>query len=114
MAPSIFRSVPITGGQVKAGETILMKTYINAPLSVPYVVVEAPLPSGAEVVQNDAREEAEESQSSDEDKLFEGDWGQPWWTHQDILDDRIVYFGTRIQAGNPSSIRCCAWSCQAT
>jgi uncharacterized protein YfaS (alpha-2-macroglobulin family) len=92
-----FKTVPITDGKIKAGETIMMKVYLDAPVSVPYVMVEAALPSGAEVVQNDSRENSAEGENSD--SPFEGDWGEPWWTHQDVLDDRIVYFGTHINAG---------------
>ncbi len=91
-----FRTVPITDGQIKAGETLLMKVYIDSPVHVPYIIVESPLPSGAEVVESHKSEEMEgESGGS----VIEGDWGEPWWTHQDVLDDRIVFFGTEMPAG---------------
>lgn len=92
-----YRTQPISDGKVKAGETILMKVYVEAPVSVPYIIVEAPLPSGGEVLQNDHHEE--EMQGESGGSVIEGDWGSPWWTHQDILDDRIVFFGTSLPAG---------------
>ncbi len=91
-----FRTVPITGGQIKAGETVLMKVYIETPVHVPYIIVESPLPSGAEVVQS---HKSEEMNGESGGTVVEGDWGEPWWTHQDVLDDRIVFFGTQMPAG---------------
>lgn len=91
-----FRTVPITGGQIKSGETVLMKVYIETPVHVPYIIVESPLPSGAEVVENHKSEEMDGESGG---TVIEGDWGQPWWTHQDVLDDRIVFFGTEMPAG---------------
>lgn len=91
-----FKTIPIEGGKIKAGETVLMKVYIDTPVSVPYIIVESPLPSGSEVV-NDHKEGALEGETTA--SPIEGDWGAPWWTHQDVLDDRIVFFGTTMPAG---------------
>jgi uncharacterized protein YfaS (alpha-2-macroglobulin family) len=91
-----FRTVPITGGQIKSGETVLMKVYIDSPVHVPYIIVESPLPSGSEVVENHKSEALEGTSGG---TAVEGDWGAPWWTHQDVLDDRIVFFGTEMPAG---------------
>jgi uncharacterized protein YfaS (alpha-2-macroglobulin family) len=95
-----FKTVEIADHQIKAGETVLMKTFVHCPTPLPYIKVESALPSGAEVV-NDAREGnvKEDSNGSDGPKI-EGDWGSVWWTHQDVLDDRIVYFGTSIPRGD--------------
>ncbi len=93
-----FRTESLNDGRVKAGETILMKVYVDAPVSVPYVMLEAPLPSGAEVVDSND-EEAYAGEESGEESSYEGDWGYRWWTHQDVLDDRIVFFGTTLPAG---------------
>jgi hypothetical protein len=88
-----FKTTEITDGKVTAGETILMKVQVESPINIPYVMMEAMLPSGAEVVQGDAQ--AEDAQQSN----FEGDWGAAWWQHQDILDDRMVFFGTNLPSG---------------
>jgi uncharacterized protein YfaS (alpha-2-macroglobulin family) len=44
------KAEPLAGSSIKAGETILMKVLVDTPRSLPYVIVEAALPSGAEVV----------------------------------------------------------------
>ncbi len=90
------KAEPLAGSSIKAGETILMKVLVDTPRSLPYVIVEAALPSGAEVVESKNQTEAAEPS---EDEVVQGDWGRPWWTHQDVLDDKIVYFGTNLPQG---------------
>ncbi|OPZ84195.1 MAG: hypothetical protein BWY75_02793 [bacterium ADurb.Bin425] len=74
-----------------------MKTIVNTPRELPYIMVEACLPSGAEVVQDSSKEGNIEAEVQNNAPL--GDWGEPWWTHQDVLDDRIVYFGASLKPG---------------
>ncbi|CAN5214349.1 hypothetical protein BH11CYA1_BH11CYA1_17760 [soil metagenome] len=90
------KAEPLAGAPIKAGETILMKILVDTPRSLPYVIVEANLPSGAEVV--DSKNQANTVEGGEE-AAVEGDWGRPWWTHQDILDDKIVYFGSNVPIG---------------
>ena len=92
-----FKSEEILDHQIKSGETILMKTFVNSPIPLPYVKIESMLPSGAEVVKADSREASVEREN-DQANVF-GDWGFRWWTHEDDLDDRVVYFGTSIPQG---------------
>jgi hypothetical protein len=96
-----YRSQLISDGKVKAGETILMKVLVDSPVSVPYVMMDAALPSGAEVVQQSGEQaDMEANQNSDDNgPKMEGDWSWPWWDHQDVLDDRIVFFGTTLPSG---------------
>lgn len=89
---------PFNGAKIKAGETVLMKVLIDSPISMPYVIVECPLPSGAEVVQSNGANEAT-TESGTNTESVSGDWGNYWWSHQDVLDDKIVFFGTTIPAG---------------
>jgi alpha-2-macroglobulin len=89
---------PFNGGTIKAGETILMKVLVDCPMSLPYVIVECPLPSGAEVVQSNGASNAVDT-SENSTESISGDWGRYWWSHQDVLDDKIVFFGTTIPAG---------------
>lgn len=89
---------PFNGGTIKAGETILMKVLVDSPMSLPYVIVECPLPSGAEVVQSSGASQAVDT-SDNATESISGDWGQYWWSHQDVLDDKIVFFGTTIPSG---------------
>ncbi len=92
-----FKSVPIADGKIKAGETVLMKCYVDAPMTLPYVMVECPLPSGAEVVKSDMSDNLQKEDSKAAG--YEGDWGNVWWQHQDVLDDRIVFFGSYVYQG---------------
>lgn len=91
-----FYSEPINDATVKAGETVLMKVSINTPVALPYVILEAALPSGAEPVIDYPKAQLTES---DEEPTMLGDWGSWWWTHQDVLDDRLVYFVTQLKSG---------------
>jgi uncharacterized protein YfaS (alpha-2-macroglobulin family) len=92
-----FRSQLITDGIVQSGETVLMKISVNSPINLPYMLLEAYLPSGAEVVQDSTKEDLIEA-NGDKDSV-QGDWGCAWWSHQDILDDRIVFFSTDLKQG---------------
>jgi uncharacterized protein YfaS (alpha-2-macroglobulin family) len=63
-------------------------------------MVECPLPSGAEVVQSNGAERAADDATDQQNQdPISGDWGRVWWSHQDILDDKIVFFGTEIPEG---------------
>jgi len=89
-----FESKPLRGA-VKAGETILMKIEINLPTRLPFLMIEAPLPSGGEVISEDPRQNNLAENEAD----LEGDWGSFWWTHQDILDDKILFFVSSLPSG---------------
>lgn len=66
-------TLPLNGGSIKAGEILLMKVYVDSPVTLPYVIVECPLPSGAEVVKDSARDE--NVGDSENESGIEGDWG---------------------------------------
>jgi uncharacterized protein YfaS (alpha-2-macroglobulin family) len=90
-----FTAQPLFDHKVKAGETILMKVYVDSPIVCPYVCLQAPLPSGAEVVENDSRGDAKEAGSGTNEKQEDSySWGNWWWTHQDVMDDHIAFFVT--------------------
>jgi hypothetical protein len=93
-----FKTEPIIDHQARAGETVLMKVFIETPIALPYVIVDAALPSGGEVVENNPKESLTENEE-EEKAILAGDWSPPWWTHQDILDDRLVFFASHIPAG---------------
>lgn len=90
-----FNQVPLNG-PVKAGETLLMKVLIDSPTSIPYTIIEAALPSGAEVVEHDSKDAL--SSEDNDGKAITTDFGAWWWTHQDILDDHMAYFSTNFPA----------------
>jgi Large extracellular alpha-helical protein len=107
-----IKSVPLdNGGQIKAGETVLMKIEVETPRAMPYVMVEAALPSGSEVVANDAKEDAIEAENSKPGIV--GDWEQVWWNHQDILDDKIVSSAAISNLASRNSPLSCEWNCPA-
>ena len=94
-----FKTEEIADHQIKAGETVMMKTFVHCPVPLPYIKVESALPSGAEVVR-DSRESNVDATAGDAGTQIAGDWAAPWWTHEDVLDDRIVYFGTSVPRGD--------------
>lgn len=94
-----FRATPITDSTVKAGETLLMKVKVKSPTRIPYLMAEAALPSGAEVVKNDSAEDRLEEEKGSNEIETNNFWSS-WWTHQDILDDRMTFFVTSLSPGN--------------
>ncbi|MEB3285956.1 MAG: MG2 domain-containing protein [Vampirovibrionales bacterium] len=100
-----LNSGPLNNAIIKSGESLLMQTRIQSPVALPYVMVNAPLPSGGEIVSEDPRMNLLATSQSDSDAESDnavgGAWGfmDWWWTHQDILDDRIVFFSTKLPAG---------------
>jgi uncharacterized protein YfaS (alpha-2-macroglobulin family) len=94
-----LKSIPLGATPIKSGETILMKTTVTTSRALPYVIVEAALPSGAEVVQSENQANAVDNNESSEANAIQGDWQPAWWNHQDILDDKIVFFGTHLRPG---------------
>ncbi|MBY0546718.1 MAG: hypothetical protein K2W95_05470 [Candidatus Obscuribacterales bacterium] len=94
-----FKQEPIKDGKVKAGETLLMKLFVDAPLSVPYIMMEAALPSGAEVVSSDPRENLSSGDNEGTEINTDDEFGSWWWSHQDVLDDKIAYFVTSLPNG---------------
>lgn len=93
-----FRATPITDNRVKAGETLLMKVFVESPTRIPYQMTEVALPSGAEVVKNDSAEDKLE-QEGDSHEIDTSSFWYSWWTHQDVLDDRISFFVTSMSSG---------------
>jgi alpha-2-macroglobulin len=91
-----FTASPVDDGNIRAGETLLMKVHIQSPIAIPYTMVDVSLPSGGEVVMDDPKLSAVGNAAPND---FSGDWGPAWWTHQDVLDDRIVFFATHLPAG---------------
>lgn len=90
-----FKEEPLTG-DVKAGETLLMKIQLESPVAVPYTMLDVPLPSGAEVLKEDTREEIA---SRDKTDLI-----RAWWNHRDVMDDHMAFFMSNYHSGK-SEIR---------
>lgn len=93
------RAVAIPKEGVQAGETILMRLEIDSPATFPYVMVDAALPSGAEVQSDTPGSVGNVSSYETAGSPFDACNFNYWWTHQDVLDDRIVFFANEIPSG---------------
>lgn len=87
------RLEPLGGKLVRAGDLIMIRVIVDCPFEVPYVLVESALPSGGEVLQ------APPPLTPDQkiDAIGANSWG--WWTHQDVLDDKVAYFAGSMPSG---------------
>jgi alpha-2-macroglobulin len=95
-----FTAQALPDKKIRAGETLLMKVYVEAPTELPYTFLKAPLPSGAEVVENDSRADEASSDEANSNPNDEGySWGNWWWTHQDVMDDHLAFFVTDMNRG---------------
>ncbi|WP_414385332.1 MG2 domain-containing protein [Synechococcus sp. H60.3] len=78
------------GEAVRAGEVLLARLTVEAERDSHYVVIEDPLPSGAEITSQDPR-------------LLTGSapdyWWDWFWTHQENRDDRVAFFSTELRQG---------------
>jgi uncharacterized protein YfaS (alpha-2-macroglobulin family) len=92
-----LRTQLITNGTVHAGETVVMKVVVNTPVALPYAMLDIALPSGGEVISNDPRDSQLDQDVTNND--FQSDWANWWWSHQDILDDRVVMFASQVPVG---------------
>jgi uncharacterized protein YfaS (alpha-2-macroglobulin family) len=93
-----LKTQQISDGKVHAGETVLMRVVVNTPVALPYAMLDVSLPSGGEIISSDPRENQlnDDAQNASD---FQFDWGNWWWSHQDILDDRVVMFASHIPVG---------------
>jgi hypothetical protein len=84
----------------KVGDIIRVKLTILAPSALHYLVVEDPIPAGAEAVDTSLRTT---SQLMDVPKFQQQGtddvWG--WWifSHTEIRDEKVALFATRVPAG---------------
>lgn len=87
----VYEEHPLTGS-IPAGEMILGRIIVEAERDASYVMVEEPLPSGAEITSQDPQ------QLTGEERQRYG-WGGGW-THQTVRDDRITFFSTFLPQGS--------------
>lgn len=80
---------------LKEGEFVLMRTKVVSPITAPYVMIEQPLPSGAEVLRESVALSWPEATLKGQEK----ESYSYCWSHQDILDDRVVVFSPQLNAG---------------
>jgi hypothetical protein len=79
-------------GAIPAGETLLGRITVESDRDSNYVMVEEPLPSGAEVTSQDPQQLTGDG----EENTYWWDW---FWVEQDVRDNRITFFNTELPQG---------------
>ncbi len=87
----VYREEPLRD-PVKAGTTLLGRVTVEADRDMAYVMIEEPLPSGAEVTSQDPDVLTGNSDQHDY-------WWNWFWTQQTVRDDRITFFVTDLPQG---------------
>ena len=77
-----FKDLVSVDREVRSGDLVLVRLTIKNTEALRYLVIEDPLPGGAEVL--------EESDDS---------WGY-WWNHREVCDEKVALFVSRLDAGS--------------
>lgn len=93
----VLKAIPLANNEARSGETLLMKIEIDSPTIMPYLIVEANLPSGAEFVERSVDNLDQQDDNSKDS--FSADWDNVWWSHRDYLDDKVVFFIESLPKG---------------
>ncbi|MCS7221487.1 MAG: Ig-like domain-containing protein [Anaerolineae bacterium] len=94
---------PIT--QAKAGDVIQVELTIVAPNDLHYLVVEDPLPAGAEAIDVSLRTTSRMYQGPQMEEVPSEEEAQSWWwdrwvpTHTELRDEKVVLFATWLPRG---------------
>lgn len=93
--------VPVTEAQV--GDTIQVKLTIVAPSNLYYLVVESPLPAGAEAIDPSLATTSQVYQGPGLEQIEQPEQGWPWWwwtpSTSELRDEKVVLFATELPAG---------------
>jgi uncharacterized protein YfaS (alpha-2-macroglobulin family) len=96
---------PVTSAKV--GDVLQVKLSIVAPNDLYYVVVEDPLPAGAEAVDTSLKTTTQIGQAPklgrvNPDDPFGGydGWGWWWFSHTEMRDEKVVLFATYLPKGS--------------
>jgi hypothetical protein len=97
----LYQMIPLKSQSLKEGDLILMKVAIHTPLPIPYVMIEAPLPSGAEAADDVM---IKVKYKDEHGKEFDGEEStanqRTYCSHTDVLDDRMAFFYTTMETGD--------------
>ncbi|HEY66563.1 MAG TPA: hypothetical protein G4O02_18595, partial [Caldilineae bacterium] len=93
---------PIT--QAKVGDVIRVELTIIAPSDLYYLVVEDPLPAGAEAIDTSLRITSKTYEAPKLEAASTGEGGPPWWarwipSHTELRDEKVALFATRLPRG---------------
>jgi len=86
----------------KLGDDIQVRLTIIAPNDLHYVVVEDPLPAGAEAVDTSLLTTSVVGQPPELTQIQPGygpGWGWWWFSHSELRDEKVVLFATYLPAG---------------
>jgi len=93
---------PVT--KAKVGDTLVVKLSIVAPTDLYYVLVESPLPAGAEAVDTSLKTtsqiaEAPELNQVNQPYSFYDGWGWWWFNHTELRDEKVALFASYLPKG---------------
>jgi len=93
---------PVT--QAKVGDTLVVKLSIVAPTDLYYVLVESPLPAGAEAVDTSLKTTSQTADSPDLNPVnqpysYYGGWGWWWFSHTELRDEKVALFASYLPRG---------------
>ena len=96
--------------KARVGDVIQVKLNIVVPNSLHYIVVEDPLPAGAEAVDTSLRTTSQTTQGPEVQRVqntkpgaVKAQWWQNWWwtpTHTEMRDEKIALFANTLQPGS--------------
>jgi len=92
---------PVTSARV--GDTLLVRLSIVAPNDLYYVVIEDPLPAGAEAVDTSLKTTTQIGEAPKLMRLRAGlydGWGWWWFSRTELRDEKVVLFATRLPKGS--------------
>jgi len=92
-------AAPITSAEV--GQAVQVTLTIIAPTDLYYVVVEDPIPAGADAVNPDLKTASQvgtQPELSREKPLSEG-WGWWWFSNVEMRDEKLVLYATYLPSG---------------
>ncbi|MER3459035.1 MAG: hypothetical protein C4309_10800 [Chloroflexota bacterium] len=84
------------------GDEIQVRLTIVAPHDLYYVVVEDPLPAGAEAIDASLLTTSAVGQPPELTRVVPGygpGWGWWWFSHSELRDEKVVLFATHLPAG---------------
>jgi uncharacterized protein YfaS (alpha-2-macroglobulin family) len=99
------RAIPCTPvTQAKVGDTLVVKLSIVAPTDLYYVLVESPLPAGAEAVDTSLKTTTQTAagpdfNASNQPYSYYGGWGWWWFTHTELRDEKVALFASYLPRG---------------
>jgi hypothetical protein len=92
--------------QVKLGDVVRVEVSLTAPDDLYYIVVEDPLPAGAEVIDTRLATTGSDEEGSESSAKRDGWWWWYWWwywrwyDHEEYRDEKVVLFADHLYRGS--------------